>query len=374
VVYLNHGSYGAAPHRVLQAQQRWREAMEREPQRFMRDELPQARTAARLALCEYVGADPSNLAFVDNATTGINAVVASLDLAPGDQVLTTSHAYGAVRNTLTHHCGRHGAHLVEAPLAFPVRDEDAVVRAVAAGLSDRTRLAVLEHVTSDSALVFPLERLSDLCRERGVRLLVDGAHAVGMLPLALERFAVDWYVGNAHKWLCAPKGAGFLWARSDRHADLHPTVISHGLGQGFLAEFDWQGTRDYSPWLSLPEAVDFRAYLGETRVRAYCHDLAGRAAALLAEAWDTELGTPPAMRGFMATVRLPGRAPDSEAAIGAVRRNLLRHHGLEAQFVALAGGLWVRLSAHVYNEIGDYARLSEALPAVLAGQPWLADG
>jgi isopenicillin-N epimerase len=374
IVYLNHGSYGAAPRRVLAAQQRWRDALERDPARFVRDELPEALDAARRALSGYLGADLNNLAYVDNATTGINAVVASLDLGSGDEVVTTSHAYSAVRKTLAYHCGRRGAQLIEVPLRFPPPDEDAVIGAVEAALSDRTRLAVLDHVTSDSALVFPLERLADLCRERGVPLLVDGAHAAGMLPLDLERLAVDWYAGNAHKWLCAPKGAAFFWARADRQADIHPPVISRGFGQGFLAEFNWQGTRDFSAWLSLPEVVAFRAALGDSRVRAYCQDLAGRVADMLAETWDTEAGTPPAMRGFMVTARLPGAPPASPPAVAAIRRALLYRHGVEAHFVALEGVVWARVSAHVYNEIGDYARLAEALPDVLAGQPWQAEG
>ncbi len=369
IVYLNHGSYGAAPRRVLAAQQRWRDALEREPARFMRDELPAALAAARRAVAGYLCADPDNLAFVENATAGVNAVVASCDFGPGDELVTTRHAYGAVRKTLAYHCGRRGARLIEVPLGFPPSDEDAIVGAVEAVLSRRTRLAVLDHVTS-SALVLPLERLAELCRERGVPLLVDGAHAVGMVPLDLERLAVDWYVGNAHKWLCAPKGAAFVWARSDRQADLHPPVISHGLGEGFLAEFDWQGTRDVSAWLSLPDAVVFRADLGDSRVRVYCHDLAGRAAALLAKSWQTECGTPPAMQGFMATVRLPGAAPATPAAGEAIRRALLHRHGIEALFMPLEGGLWARLSAQVYNELADYARLGDTLPAVLSDQPW----
>ena len=192
-----------------------------------------------------------------------------------------------------------------------------------------------------------------------------------MLPLDLEQLGVDWYAGNAHKWLCAPKGAAFFWARADRQADIHPPVISRGFGQGFIAEFDWQGTRDYSAWLSLPEALEFRASLGDERVRAYCYDLAGQAAVMLAEAWQTEVGTPPDMRGFMATIRLPGNAPASPAAIAAIRRSLLYRHGIEAHFVALEGAVWARISAHVYNEMADYVRLGEALPNVLADEPWL---
>lgn len=374
IVYLNHGSYGAAPRRVLAAQQRWRDALERDPARFVRDELQDALNTARLALSEYLGADPSNLAYVDNATTGINAVVASLDFGPGDEVVTTSHAYSAVRNTLAYYCERRGAQLIEVPLPFPPPDADAVVDAVGAALGERTRLAVLDHVTSDSALVLPLERLASLCRERGVPLAVDGAHAAGMLTLDLEQLAVDWYAGNAHKWLCAPKGAAFFWARADRQANIHPPVISRGFGQGFLAEFDWQGTRDFSAWLSLPDALAFRADLGDSRVKTYCYELVGRAAAYLAEEWQTETEPSPAMQGFMATIRLPGNAPASPGAIASIRRSLLYQHGIEAHFVALEGGVWARISAHVYNEMGDYVGLGKALPIVLADQPWLGDG
>ena len=239
-----------------------------------------------------------------------------------------------------------------------------------AKITPRTRLAVIDHVTSDTALVLPVARLIGLLKQRGVPVLVDGAHAPGMVPLALNDLGADWYLGNGHKWLCAPKGCAFLWARPERQAEIHPTVISHGLGQGFMAEFDWQGTRDFSPWLAITDALAFRHNLGGDGVAQYCNSLVGDAAGHLAAAWNTEIGTPGAMQGFMISLRLPaGVEPTAEAA-AALRQCLLANHRIETKIFPFAGALWLRLSAFVYNEFEDFSPLAELLarPAELIGE------
>ena len=202
--------------------------------------------------------------------------------------------------SLAYVAGRAGARVVEQPVPFPVADQDAIVHAVEAALTPRTRLLVIDHVTSPTALVFPVERIVALARTRGVAVLVDGAHAPGMIALNLERLGADYYVGNCHKWLFAPKGCGFLWARRDRQANLHPTTISHGFEHGFLAEFDWTGTRDPAPALSVTAALDFIDGLGFEALRAHNHELMWQGARLLGEAWGTPIGAPQAAMGFMA--------------------------------------------------------------------------
>ena len=359
--FLNHGSYGAAPKVVLDAQSRWRERMERQPVRFMVDELPAHLRAAAADLAEYLGADGDDLVFVDNATTAVNAVLRSLTFEPGDEIVTTTHAYNAVKNAIEYVCGRTGAVFREAEIPFPATgDDDEVIGAVEARITPKTRLAVIDHVTSETALVLPVTRLIQLFRSHGVPVLVDGAHAPGMIPLALDDLGADWYLGNGHKWLCAPKGCAFLCARPERQAGIHPTVISHGLGEGFTAEFDWQGTRDFSPWLAITDALAFRRNLGDG-VAEYCKGLVRDAAEHLAAAWKTEIGTPERMGGFMITLRLPAGVEPTRDAAAALRDCLLANHRMETQIFPFAGALWLRLSAFVYNEFEDYSPLAELL-------------
>lgn len=365
IVFLNHGSYGATPRVVLAAQDEWRARMERQPVHFMQRVLPGALREAAGVLAAFLGVSGDDLVFVENATAGVNAVLRGATLGPGDEVLTTDHAYPAIRNVLSFVCRQSGATLVEAPVPFPLSGDDQVVAAVAAALSPRTRLAVLDHVTSETATVMPIARLSALCRSQGVPLLVDGAHAPGMLDLDIAAVGADWYVGNAHKWLFAPKGCGFLWAAPARQPGLHPLVVSHGLDQGFTAEFDWVGTRDPSAWLTVRDALDFLnglgpKSLGAAAVRAHNRDLAAEAATLLSAAWNSEAGAPAAMRGAMATLRLPLSGTTPEAAAGFHDR-LIDEHAIEVPVLALGGSLWTRISAQVYNEIEDYARLARAV-------------
>ncbi len=368
VVFLNHGSYGATPTAVLAAQQEWRRRLELQPVRFMQQELPGLLREAAAALAAFLGAAGEDLAFVENATTGVNAVLRSLDLGAGDEVLATDHGYPAVRNALRYVCRRSGARLVEARLPFPPRAAEEVEDAVAACFTAQTRLLLLDHITSPSALVLPVEALCARARAAGIRVLIDAAHAPGMVPLNLPAIGADWVVGNAHKWLFAPKGTGFIWAGEAGKQGLHPTVISHGYGKGFAAEFDWVGTRDPSAWLSIGAALDFYRAMGDGELRRHNLELAGEAASLLAAAWQGPVGGPPAMRAAMAVVRLPNRWGLGDAGAAAeVHDRLWRLHRIEVPIMALAGGLWARISAQVYNELDDYRRLAAALAATRPG-------
>jgi isopenicillin-N epimerase len=365
VAFLNNGSYGATPRVVFDAANEWRRRMEAEPVRFFAREAPPALDAARAALAARIGADPAGIGFVDNATTAANAIVASLDWAPGDEALTTDHVYGAVRNALRHWCGRRGAAVIEAPVPYPVEDAEQIVAAIAQRFTDRTRLLVVDHVTSPTAVVMPVARLIGLARARGIRVLVDGAHAPGMLDLDLEALGADWYIGNCHKWMYAQRGCGFLYAAADVRARVHPTVISHGYGKGLAAEFDWTGTRDLCHWLALPAALRFAEELGLARIAAYNRQLRGDAAALIARRWGTAIGAPPDLLGFMAAIRIPpalieAGGPATPEAAQALHDSLFDRARVEVPVMAFAGALWARISAQIFNEIGDYARLAEA--------------
>jgi isopenicillin-N epimerase len=358
VAFLNHGSFGATPREVLAEQERWRALMECHPTHFMSEELPPALRAAAARLAAFVGARAEDLVFIENATAGCNTVLRSLVFAPGDEILVTDHGYAAVRKAAEYVATRAGARVVEAVVPFPIEEAAQVVAAVAARLGPRTRLAIFDHITSPTAIIFPVRELIELCRAAGVPVLVDGAHAPGMLTLDVPSLGADWYTGNCHKWLMAPKGSAFMWAAPERQADTHPLVISHGFGQGFTAEFDWVGTRDPSAWLSVPTAIDFHERLGGAQLRERNAALAREQATLLARTWRTERGAPDALTGSMAAVRLPPNGAATRERALELRRTLFDAHRIEAPVTAFAGALWVRISAHAYDRPEDYARLA----------------
>jgi isopenicillin-N epimerase len=355
-LHVNHGSYGAAPRRVLDEQARWRDLMEQGTTYFMQDVLPDALRAAAGELASYVGAEAGDLVFVDNATSGINAVLASLDLRPGDEILLHSHIYGAVLKTAEHIAARTGAVITSAELPFPDPSVESIVTAFAAAVTPRTRIVILDHITSPSALVLPLEQLVAVFRDAGVPVLVDGAHAPGNVPVDLALLGVDYYVGNCHKWLMAPKGVGFLWAAPARQQHLHPTIISHGYGSGFVAEFDWTGTRDWSAALAVPAAIAFHNELGGPALMRANRELAWEAARYLADRWRTPIAASP---GFFASMSLV-RAPFNGTETLALRRQL-RELGADVPIIALAGALWIRPSAQAYNRLDDYVKLADLM-------------
>lgn len=373
VVYLNHGTVGATPRRVLAAQQAIRDRIERGPSQFLLREaarpfVPSASASkpsllrqAAAEVAAFFGAEGSDLVFVDNATSGVNAVLQSLELNPGDQILITDHAYGAVANAAAYVARRRGAQVVTVTVPYPFFDRGVMVDAVTGALGPRTRLAIFDHITSESALVLPLAELASVCHARGVPVLADGAHAPGAIPLDLPSTGVDWYAANLHKWAWAPRSCGFLWAQPDRQATLHPVVISWGLDEGYTREFDWVGTRDPTPWLAAPEGLRFMEELGRGAVQAWNHELAWASGRILTEAWATELGVAERDTGTMVTVPLPaGCGTTVEDAVD-LRNALLFEDAIEIQLHSWGGRLWTRVSAQVYVEHSDIHRLAGAV-------------
>lgn len=333
--------------------------MEAQPTRFMGTVLPGALRDSASRLGVFLGASGENIAFVDNATSGCNAVLRSLSLGPGDEVLVLDHGYGAVRNAVRFVTERAGARMTEAALPFPHVTADGLVTAVATALGPRTRLAVIDHITSGSALVMPVDRIIAACHDVGVPVLVDGAHGPGQVDLDLTDLGADWYTGNCHKWLCAPKGCAFLWTSAARQKDTHPTVISHGLGQGYLQEFDWTGTRDPSAFLCVGSTIEFHEQLGGASLRQRNIALAAEAASLVARRLNTET-IDTNVAAAMRLVRLP---VSQDTAAAPLRARLLQA-GTDAPVHAIGGGLWLRLSAFAYNELEDYARLADIVARV----------
>ncbi len=361
--FLNHGSYGATPRVVQAAQSQWRSQMEAEPVRFMQDELPDALTAAGAALAGFVGAAKDNLVLVENATAGANAVLRSIDWQAGDKVVIANHGYPALKNTLRYLAERHQLQVIEANVPWPINDASALVTAYLDAIKGGARMLVVDHIFSPLSIETPLTEIAAACRAQGTQLLVDGAHAPVLLPLAIEALftsGVDWYVGNCHKWLCAPKGAAFLAAAPHAQAGLHPTVISNYYGEGFQREFSWSGTGDFSAKLSIPAAIDFVEALGVARYRSHLRTLAHTAAQMIADAWGVPLPAPLSMCHSMVTIPLPIDEPASAEGVARWRMTLLREHAIEVPIHPINGKLYVRFSAQVYNEMSDYEKLARA--------------
>jgi len=379
VLQLNHGSFGACPDVVLAAQAQWRARMERSPTEFHARDLEGLLDAAREVTARFVGAKPEDLAFVTNATQGVNAVLRSLDLGPGDELLTTDHEYNACANALKFVCERSGATPVIAEIPLPIGDPEEVVERILARVTERTRIALVDHVTSQTGLVFPIERIVAELQSRGVDVLVDGAHAPGMLDLDLDALGAAYYTGNCHKWMCAPKGAAILHVRADRQRLVRPTSISHGANSArtdksrFQIEFQWTGTCDPTAWLTVPDAIGAMADLtpgGWPAIREHNRALAVAARRLLNAALGAEPIAPESMLGSLAAVRLPdgdADAPMSPLYDDPVQRGLWERERIEVPVIPWPAPpkRLLRVSAQVYNEVGDYERLVEALPQAL---------
>lgn len=379
ITYLNHGSFGACPRAILEKQNEYRARMEAEAVRFMVRELEGLLDASRATLAELVGADFESVAFVPNATFAVNSVLRSLDLDQHDELLVTNHEYNASRNALNFVANQAGAKVVVADIPFPIQSPDQVVDCILEKVTERTRLLLTDHVTSQTALVFPIERIVSEMSARGIDTLVDGAHAPGMLPLDLRKLDAAYYTGNLHKWVCAPKGAGFLCVRRNRRASIRPAVISHGANaprtdrSRYLLEFDWIGTIDFSPWICVGDSIRYLPTLvdgGWPEIMRRNHDLALRARDLLCERLHLAKPAPDAMLGSMAALPLPdGTTPDASALYGGdpLQDALLERFGIEVPVMP-----WphppkrtLRVSAQLYNTIDDYARLAGALDQLI---------
>ncbi|WP_045727500.1 aminotransferase class V-fold PLP-dependent enzyme [Xanthomonas sp. GPE 39] len=383
---LNHGMLGACPLPVLQRQDALRARIERQPAAFVLHELPALLDEARHSLCDLIGADAEDVVLLPNVTTALNAVLRSLDFAPGDEILTTNHAYLSCLNLLDYIAKRSGAVIVVAMVRTPVDGPKQVIDAVLERVTARTRLAVLDHVTSPTAIVFPIAALVQRLAALGVETLVDGAHAPGMLPIDMHTIGAAYYAGDCHKWLCSPRGAGFLHIRADRQRGLHPPVISRGYGNTTTPrprlhlEFDWLGTADPTALLCLPTAVQFLAGLlpgGLSALYARNRALAIAAAARVAAELPLTRLAADTMVGSMVAFDLH----DADAARCALSASALQEHLYTTHAIDVAICAWpipasqvVRISAHIYNTLDDYASLADALASSMLPTPAMRTG
>ena len=375
ITFLNHGSFGACPRAVLAHQAELRRQMEAEPVRFFVRELAPLLHEAREELAAFLSADPEGLAFVNNATTGVNTVLASLPIGPGDEVLVTNHEYPACRNALDATAARAGATVVVADIPFPLASVEEASEAILAKVTSRTRLALLDHITSQTAMVLPIETLIEKLEHRGIHVFIDGAHAPGMIDLKINDLGASFYTGNCHKWLCAPKGAAFLWVREDHRKAIRPLVISHGatapLDQytRFRLEFDWVGTGDPTPYLSVPSAiatVEGMVEGGWPEIRRRNHNLALRARDLMCEALEINSPCPDSMIGSMAAVPICDGSPDpptSPLYNDPLQDSLLFDSSIEVPVIPWPAPphRLVRISSQLYNTEAQYRLLANIL-------------
>lgn len=376
LTYLNHGTVGVAHRAVLAAQRALVDQIEANPARFLLRELADHDgTLGRLSrmrqaiapVARFVGTRAADTAFVDNITTGANAVLRSFPLRPGDEVLVTDLGYGGVTNAAMYAARTSGAQLTTVSMPWPATPTTDYVGAIVEAISPRTRLLVIDHLTAQTAVLLPVADIAAACRARGVAVLADGAHVPGNVALDVAALGVDWYVANLHKWALAPRSCGFIWAAPDRQADLHPAVISWGLDNGMAAEFDLPGTRDPSPMLTAPLALEVLAGYGLEDVYRHNHDLAWWAGGFLSDKWDVPFSTPESMIAAMVTVRLPASAgSDPEQAMRI--QGGLQAQGIEVPVFAKGDALWTRVSVQIYNERADIERLAGAVRALCHGQ------
>ena len=373
VVFLNHGSYGACPRIVLEEQSRLRARIESEPVRFFVEDIEGELDRAKVRLGEFLGAQPDDLAFVTNATGGVNTVLRSLDLGPTDELLVTDHEYNACRNALDFVAARSGAAVVVAHVPFPLQDPEEVVEALLAKVTDRTRLALFDHITSATGMVMPVEALVRRLNELGVDSLVDGAHGPGQLDLNLDELGAAYYSGNCHKWLCTPKGSAILHVRRDRQDKIRPLSISHAANSTrrdrsrFLLEADWTGTQDPTPVLCIPAAIDAMGELfpgGWDELRRTNRELALAGRDLLLAAIGGTAPCPDEMVSHLSTVILPEDTTPYEGSYeDPLQDALIKEHSTQVPVMRWAPlrSRFLRISVQAYNSLEQYEHLASAL-------------
>ncbi len=362
--FLNHGSFGACPKEVLAVQSAIREEMERQPDVFFRQRVfpkspNNAVRAAAGRLARFVGTKAEHVAFVTNATEAVNTVLRAVEFKAGDEILVLDCVYNAVRLAAEETCRRTGARVVKVSLPIPLKANDVVER-IADAAGPRTRLAIIDHIASPTAIVFPVAEITRALKAKGARVMIDGAHAVGQLALDMPAIGADWYTANAHKWLYSPKGSAFLYAAAEAAPTALPLSVSHWHDLGFPAAFDYVGTRDVTPFLSVPAALDFIDKFGADEVRGHLHRLSRDGGELMREI-GAEPVAPDAMFAAMRAYILPQRRTAEPDDVATFMAMLWDKHRIQIHSSAFQGKLLLRLSAQIYVERADYERLVRVL-------------
>jgi len=364
--YLNHGSFGARRLEIFEKQVFYKEQFERDPIDFL-DRNEALLESSRANIAYFLGASLSGFGFVDNATTGVGSVMNSVSLSPGDEVATTNHVYNGVRQLLKHHARKNSLLYREIPIQIPIDSSEHIIKLITKGLSDKTKLLVIDHVASASSILFPVLEITKICRERGILVLVDGAHAPGMLDLNISSLDPDWYVGNLHKWICSPLGAAFVWANETKQKTTRPLTISHNLDQGMASEFSWQGTRDISAWLCASDAVLLGQSLGWDKIRSTNHNQAVKFQEILTESWNVMPFSPldGCLIGSMVTVELPNRAPQEMNDCLKLSERLYREYNIEIPIFEFQNRGCARISSQLYVTSENLNQFIDALREII---------
>jgi isopenicillin-N epimerase len=370
VTYLNHGSFGPSPQVVQDASRDWSARLETEPMDFFVRQMEHHLDQAADRLGRFIGANGKDLIFVDNATFGMNIVATSIALEPDDEVLITDHEYGAVLRIWQHRCKQTAAKVVVKSLPFPMKSDDDVVAALMGGLSAQTKLIVVSHVTSPTAVILPVEKICHAAKEIGIPVCIDGPHAVAMIPLNLKQLGCDYYAASGHKWLSAPFGSGFLYVAPRRQQNLKPVMISwggslSGRSKNWKDEFTWSGTRDPAAFLAIPSAIDFLEDYGLQKFREKTHSLAHYARQRVTELTETESFVPDSSEWYGSMITLPIPASDGPPPEGCKRDSLQDilwdDYKIEVPIIHWKGRRFVRVSCHLYNTQEEIDRLVDAM-------------
>jgi isopenicillin-N epimerase len=370
VAFLNHGSFGATPRPVFRAYQEWQRQLEHQPVEFLGRRFTNLMSTTRTALGDYLGTDAANLVYTTNVTVSLNIVARSLDLGPGDEVLATDHEYGALDRTWRFLAKERGFAYLNQPIPVPLTTTDAFVEALWRGVTPRTRVLFLSHITSPTALLFPVEMVVQRARQAGILTIVDGAHAPGQIPLRLDDLGADFYGGNLHKWLCAPKGAGFLYARPEVQHLLKPLVISWGYEavvpgpSRFVDHHEWTGTRDIAAFLAVPDAIQFQEEHDWARVRQACNRLACEAQERICALTKAAPLASAAGNGGLQFVSVP--LPEDMDIVG-LKSRLYEEYRIEVPMIQWNERKLIRVSVQGYNTRRDVDRLLSALQGLGVG-------
>ncbi|MCC6628704.1 MAG: aminotransferase class V-fold PLP-dependent enzyme [Chloroflexi bacterium] len=361
--FLNHGSFGAVPRPVFDEYQRLQREVEAQPVRFIGREADDRLAEARGVLATYLHCPADDLLFVPNTTAGLNMVIRGLSLQPGDEILGTDHEYGALDATWNYVCERTGARYLRHPIPVPVETSDTIVDAFWAGVTPRTRVIFLSHITSPTALTLPVAAICRRARQAGILTIIDGAHVPGHLPLDLAALDADAYAGNCHKWLCAPRGSAFLWVRPGLQPSVAPMTVSHGWrpGASYQECHTWQGTRDLCAFLTVPAAIAFQRDHDWDAARARCHELARQARRRVADLTGLPPLSPDSTAWFGQMVTLPLPPVD----LGRLKQRLYDEHQVEAPIINWGGRHAIRLSFQGYNDAADLDAAVQGLAALL---------
>ena len=368
VIFLNHGSFGACPRSVFEDYQNWQRQLERQPVEFLGRRAVDLLAEARTELAEFINVEPDDLVYFTNPTNAINMVARSLNLHPGDEILSTNHEYGAMDRTWRYICAKTGARYIQKSIHIPVSDHGEFIESFWQAVTPRTKIIFISHITSPTALIFPMEEICNRARQAGIISIVDGAHAPGHIDLDLKTIDADIYTGACHKWLCAPKGAAFLYARKDIQSKLDPLVISWGYESEkpgpsqFIDYHEWQGTRDLAAFLSVPSAIRFQLEHDWDEVHHRCHKLAREARSQIDAITGLEPIYPDAQDWFgqMVAASLPINV-DPEA----LKQTLYDQYQIEVLTHMWQEQSLIRVSFQAYNQRSDLDALLNALDEIL---------